>query len=175
MPDTLVKFRTPRLIVRLWTMEDAEAGYRLYSDPEIMKYSGGGGGLMESVDKMRQTIERIHARYESDGHRLGSWPMIEAETGEFVGVMILVRMPNSEELEVAWYLLKEHWGKGYGTEGARAAIRHAFEELGLPVVYALVFPENTRSINLCKRLGMTPLGQTDQYYGHTLEKFEIRP
>jgi RimJ/RimL family protein N-acetyltransferase len=41
-------------------------------------------------------------------------------------------------------------------------------------VIALVDPEDARSQAVCRRVGMTHLGQTDEYYGVTLELFELR-
>ena len=39
---------------------------------------------------------------------------------------------------------------------------------------AVVYPDNAKSIAVCRRLGMTHLGQTDRYYGVTLELFRLR-
>jgi RimJ/RimL family protein N-acetyltransferase len=43
----------------------------------------------------------------------------------------------------------------------------------LPRVIALVDPDNVRSLAVCRRLGMTHLGQTDRYYGLALELFVL--
>ena len=43
----------------------------------------------------------------------------------------------------------------------------------LDKVLALTDPDNARSQAVCRRLGMHHLGQTGQYYGLSLELFEL--
>ena len=49
----------------------------------------------------------------------------------------------------------------------------AFEELGLSELSAVSNPENIRSQNVMRRLGMTYQGQTEAYYGQRLDLFKI--
>jgi RimJ/RimL family protein N-acetyltransferase len=58
------------------------------------------------------------------------------------------------------------WGNGYATEAAGAMLDHARDTLKLSIVYAIILPENVRSIRVTERLGMKPLGLTTRYYGH---------
>jgi RimJ/RimL family protein N-acetyltransferase len=55
--------------------------------------------------------------------------------------------------EVAWALARAHWGKGFATEAARAALAHAFGPLAWPRAISLIDPDNHRSIRLAERLG----------------------
>ena len=61
----------------------------------------------------------------------------------------------------------------YATEAARGALALAFGARGLDRVVAVVDPDNVRSLAVCRRLAMTHLGQTGDYYGLTLELFEL--
>nr|WP_243737490.1 GNAT family protein [Blastococcus xanthinilyticus] len=45
--------------------------------------------------------------------------------------------------------------------------------LGLPEVYAVVRPGNERSVAVCRRLGMTPLGRMCRWYDVELEAFRL--
>jgi RimJ/RimL family protein N-acetyltransferase len=58
-------------------------------------------------------------------------------------------------VEAGWRLLPEYWGRGYASEGACAAFRHAFEILDLPELVAFTEPANRRSIGVMERIGMT--------------------
>jgi [ribosomal protein S5]-alanine N-acetyltransferase len=77
------------------------------------------------------------------------------------------------EIEVGWHLKKSAWGKGYATEAGQAVLNYGFNVLKLPIIYAVVNPANTASIQVTQRLGMTPLGRTQQYYGKELELFKL--
>ena len=57
------------------------------------------------------------------------------------------------------YLLGEnHWGQGYATEACREILRYAFEELDCSVVSASLFPANTKSRRVLKKLGFVQEG-----------------
>ncbi len=48
-------------------------------------------------------------------------------------------------------------GHGYATEAARACAQWGFREFNYPYLTAMIRAENTRSIRVAERLGMTPL------------------
>jgi RimJ/RimL family protein N-acetyltransferase len=55
--------------------------------------------------------------------------------------------------EVAWTLGRHYWGRGYATEGGRAALEYAFTQLDQPHVISLIHPDNTPSIRVAERIG----------------------
>ena len=57
---------------------------------------------------------------------------------------------------------------------ADAALSLAFGACGVTEVLAVVYPDNAKSIAVCRRLGMTHLGQTDRFYGVAFELFRLR-
>ena len=59
------------------------------------------------------------------------------------------------ETEIGWTLARRHWGHGYATEAARAALAFGFDSLALPEIVSFTVPGNTRSRALMERLGMT--------------------
>ena len=77
------------------------------------------------------------------------------------------------DIEVGWHLHPDSWGHGYATEAAQAVMDRGFGS-GLPEVVAVVYPDNHRSIAVCRRLGMTPIGRTDRWYGVEVEAFSRR-
>jgi RimJ/RimL family protein N-acetyltransferase len=58
-------------------------------------------------------------------------------------------------VEIGWRLAFEHWGRGYATEAARAAVDCGFRRLGLQEIVAFTVPANWRSIRVMEQLGMT--------------------
>ena len=64
-------------------------------------------------------------------------------------------------VELGYRLLLAHWGRGYGTELARAALHHGLVRLGRPQVHAFALPQNRASCAILHKLGMTPDGTLD--------------
>ena len=57
-------------------------------------------------------------------------------------------------VEVAWRLAHEHWGLGYATEAARAALDFGFQRLRLDEIVSFTVPANQRSRAVMERIGM---------------------
>jgi [ribosomal protein S5]-alanine N-acetyltransferase len=159
---------TERLLIRPWTLDDAEVAFLVYGDAEVTRFLGNDGRPQESVQTMREALQRTAERNAVYKGRFGSWALFEKESGEIVGAVLLKPLPGSEKIEVGWHLARKHWGKGYATESAREAIRYGFEELGLEAIYAVVYPENARSLRVCERLGMKYGGVTADFYEKSL-------
>ena len=52
-----------------------------------------------------------------------------------------------------------HWGHGYATDAARTLTGFGFQQLGLHRVSAAIGPDNTTSIRIAQRLGMSYEGR----------------
>lgn len=166
-------FRTERLLARDWALDDVDAAYDVYRDPEVVHFLGSVPQPVESRDAMRERIERWIAGNAAQPPGFGFWALTTHD-GTLVGATLLKPLPEAEEVEVGWHLGTAHQGKGYATEGARGALAHGFDDVGLDVVYAVVVKENAASVAVTRRLGMTYEGPTDRYYGRTLELFSLR-
>ncbi|MBD2606269.1 GNAT family N-acetyltransferase [Scytonema hofmannii FACHB-248] len=173
-------FQTNRLIIRNWIPEkDAESAFEMYSDPDVTRFIGS---MIEvSVESQRARLQTIIERYTKLNKGTGFWAVVEKETGQIVGSVMLKQLPDTEgnlteDYEVGWHLRKSSWGKGYATEAGQAAINYGFNILKLPVIYAVTEPQNHASISVTQRLGMVPIGRTNKYYGGIeLELFKLVP
>jgi RimJ/RimL family protein N-acetyltransferase len=189
-------FCTARLIARDWTAADAEAAYDIYGRDEVMRWLGAQPRrAVESLAQMRDRLAVMIQR-ASDEPDYGLWPLelrSGPSAGRVVGAALLARLPgDGADVEIGWHLNPEHWGNGYATEAGRGVVGVGFgldrvgpERVEVPVarrsggrapldrLIALVDHDNIRSQAVCRRLGMTRRGQTDQYYGETLELFEL--
>jgi RimJ/RimL family protein N-acetyltransferase len=168
-------FETERLRAREWMPDDAAAAFEIYRDAEVARYLGSVPRPVESIDEMRERVARWMAvNDELRGSGFGFWAL-ETHDGTLVGASLLKPLPEAAEVEVGWHLGTAHWGNGYATEGARGAVTYGFGTVGLDVVYAVVVAENTASVAVARRLGMTYEGPTERYYGKRLELFSLRP
>lgn len=87
----------------------------------------------------------------------GLWALEVSGGARFVGMVGLHRVnpqvPFAPAVEVAWRLSPAHWGHGYATEGAVAALRVGFDA-GLGEIVAFTTTRNTRSQAVMERVGM---------------------
>jgi ribosomal-protein-alanine N-acetyltransferase len=58
-------------------------------------------------------------------------------------------------VEIGWRLAREHWGKGYATEAARAALAFGQTELDLDEIVSFTAAINLRSRRVMERIGLT--------------------
>ena len=165
----MIVFRSERLVARLWTPEDAEAAFAIYSDPEVTRYIGDGTPR-GSLEEQRAGLARSIGACAALGGRMGTFALVD-ESG-LVGTVALKPLPESEEIEVGWHLARRVWGRGYATEAARAALEHA-RDLGVSRVLAVVQPPNRASCRVAERLGMRYQGRTGRFYGRELELYAI--
>ncbi len=99
----------------------------------------------------------MRERLEADGY--GLWA-VEVKGGpKFVGMIGLqivpAEMPFAPAMEVGWRLAVEVWGRGFATEGARAALGFGFERLGRKEIVALTAAANLRSQRVMQKLAMS--------------------
>lgn len=82
--------------------------------------------------------------------------MIHKGSGAFLGRSGLLpwTIDGVLEVEVAYMVAKPYWQQGYGSEVARALVRHGFETLGLPRLIALIDPEHEASIRTARCAGL---------------------
>ncbi|MEO7453357.1 MAG: GNAT family N-acetyltransferase [Fimbriimonadales bacterium] len=152
------------MVVRPWSETDLEDAFRIYSNPEVMRYLGSTPAPIPDREKMMERMQFWKERDRDLLPGLGFWA-IERE-GVAIGSVILRPLPNDTKVEVGWHLGREHWG-GYATEAARGAIARGFTVAGLDEIFCIIYPENTASVRVAERLGLESLGTTTAY--HDLE------
>jgi len=158
---------TERLSLREFRATDAEALYRLDSDPRVMRYIRDGSvGTRASVAGTVARAMKYYRVYPG----LGVWPAEVRATGAFIGWFCLKYVPKTVEVEVGYRLLPEAWGRGYATEGARALVRRGFAELGLYRIIGLTHPDNVASQRVLLKTGLRDAGW-GRYYGRELRVF----
>ena len=145
--------RTARLLLRAWRDADREPFAALNADPAVMAH------MPALLDRAASDafIDRTCAHF--DQHGFGLWAVEVPGVSEFIGYVGL-SVPRfcaafTPCVEVGWRLARAHWGQGYATEGARAALSVGFLSAGLSEIVSFTVPANTRSIAVMQRLGMT--------------------
>jgi RimJ/RimL family protein N-acetyltransferase len=147
-----VSLRTPRLLLRQWRPGDRAPFAALNADPRVMEYFPSRLTAGES-DASADRCERALA-----DRGWGLWAVEVPGEAPFIGFIGLAHagpgLPCSGLVEVGWRLAATHWGHGYATEGARAAIAYAFDAVALPEIVSFTAARNRRSQAVMARLAM---------------------
>ena len=144
-------YTTDRLQLRPGRPEDAPALFRAVADQDIVRnlasvpwpYSMSDAEIFASLE------------FNPDEPRLfifrhGPGP------AELIGVAGLDRMPGGE-VELGYWIAKEHWNRGYATEAGRRMIEIARAELKLGRLVAGYFIDNPPSGRVLRKLGFVPV------------------
>jgi RimJ/RimL family protein N-acetyltransferase len=132
-----------RLSYRPIALEDFEPYAEFLSDPECTRF------LLypepHSPELARSLLERNVREHDGtigmytlhDGEKLVGWAGFQRR-----------EITGAPEVELGWLIRKQHWGKGYATEAARA-----LSTRGPARLIHLIHPENAASIAVAKKLG----------------------
>jgi RimJ/RimL family protein N-acetyltransferase len=160
--------RTERLDIRPLQRSDLDGLHRMYGDEETMRYSGGSGGARTRA-QTSAGLDRMIGHQDEYG--FGMYALVDRDSGEMVGECGLVHVElKLPEVELAYYVVRDRWGRGYATEAARACLDHGFADLGLDRIIAIAWPENGASHRVMEKAGMTYEG-TGTYYGREMVRY----
>lgn len=147
----MTELRTERLLLRQWRDDDFAPFAALNGDPEVMRHFPRTLSRAES-DTLAERQRTLIAE-----RGWGLWA-VEAPEG-FIGFVGLSE-PRFEAhftpaVEVGWRLAREHWGHGFASEAARAAVADGFARVRLDEVVSFTSATNLRSQRVMERIGMT--------------------
>jgi RimJ/RimL family protein N-acetyltransferase len=165
-----VTLETQRLLLRPFRNSDHAAYAAMCADPEVMQYLGTG--VTQSPMEAWRAMASMLGHWELLGY--GMFAAEVKATGELAGRVGFLDPPGWPGFELGWTLAREHWGKGYAIEGARACLDYAFGPLGRDRVISLIRPANERSIRVAERLGERLAGEVDLLGGKALVYEKLR-
>ena len=145
-PDWL---ETDRLLLRQFLETDVDLYARIAADPEVMRYIGTGQTLTR--EETWRSVAAALGHWVLRGY--GLYAVEEKATGTFIGRIGLYNPEGWPGLEAGWLLGRQHWGRGYATEGAQAVVRMAYESVGATHLISLIQSENAASIRVAEKLG----------------------
>lgn len=146
------RLNTARLVLRPVTLADRADLVALEADPEVMRFLNGGlpvpveGCADSDFLTPRGTEPEVLAAHE-------------LATNHFVGWFALFddgMVGGLKTAELGYRLRREAWGKGYGTEGARALVTEAFGRLGFDRIRAQTMAVNRGSRRVMEKAGFRP-------------------
>lgn len=144
--------RTERVTLRQWRDSDLEPFARLNADARVMAHFPKVLGR-DASDALAQAW-----RTQISERGWGLWAAELRARGEFLGFVGLqvpaAPLPFGPCVEVGWRLAHEHWGHGYASEAARAAVQFGFMQLKLAEIVSFTAVGNQRSRAVMQSVGL---------------------
>ena len=146
---------TTRLILREFRDTDAEAFFRMDSNPLVHRYLGNNP--INKIEQAYEAISRIRQQYVDNG--IGRWAAFEKSTGNFIGWSGLKLNTEPENnhthfYDVGYRFHPDYWGKGYATESGKASVRYGFEKMNLTEIIGTCHEKNLASRKALEKCGL---------------------
>lgn len=102
----------------------------------------------------KDTVDNLVQYAKSD--KAYEFRVFKKEDGSYIGGVIIktIKRGHFQWAEVGYWLLNQHWGKGYGSEMVKVMIDIAFNELGFHRLEAHINLDNIASQNTAESAGM---------------------
>lgn len=151
-----IELNTARLLLRRFTIEDAEAVYeKLASDANVTRFLGWD--KMTNID-----IAKIHIRKwinQYDNFAYYNWAIVTLDSNEVIGNIAVVNLDDALECATLGYCLAHtFWGQGIMVEALNKVIDYLMSAEDIERVEAYYDIANPRSGRVMQKVGMIPEG-----------------
>jgi len=143
---------TQRLILRTLDEDDLDFLMSIWGDPEVMRHSGGPGSREQEVKSLKFYIRLQKEKGYSP------YAVIDKVSNHFLGVCGFNPPSDLGAIELMYHFAKEHWGKGYATEAAKACLNYAQQNEITHQLAAFIDPANQGSEKVLRKLGFQYMG-----------------
>lgn len=143
---------TDRIRLRRWEERDKAPFAELNADPAVMTHLGPPLTRAKSDAAIQAQLDLM------DKGEPAFWAAALRGNDVLIGCIGVKRVTFEAHFtpcyEIGWRLAQEHWGKGYATEGAKAALDYAFAHWDMPAIHSFTVHANIKSQAVMKRIGM---------------------
>lgn len=147
-----VKLTTERLILRRFTLDDAEDMFRNWAASEkVTRYLTWEP--YKNTDDVKGYIQYVIESCEQPDHY--DWVIEYKELGQVIGSIGVISLREDiAACEIGYCLSDKFWGKGIMPEALREVIRFLFEEVGMNRIQATHDVNNPNSGRVMEKCGM---------------------
>lgn len=142
---------TERLLLRPFETGDLDIIYKLYSDPDIIRFTPKA--LMDR-HAAQAHLDTILAWWKQEPVLEREMAVVLRDTEQSIGRCHISVDREHDTGMIGCFLLGSYWGKGYGSEVVEGLISHCFNGLRLHRVNGLCNPDNTASRRMMEKAGM---------------------
>jgi RimJ/RimL family protein N-acetyltransferase len=148
----MVPLETPRLLLRLPEISDAEPFMDIFWDPEVVEKKQVT--LTEAPGDVALATRKTAALVEHwDVRGYGLWTVVEKASGQVIGCVGLQLWKGWPGVELAWIIHRSRWGQGLATEAAVAALDWAWANTKIDHIISLINADDLRSMRVAAKVG----------------------
>ncbi len=127
---------------------------RLHGDPRVMATLSADGNTFSDAQS-RAFLKNAAEHWKL--HGFGLWLLRDQNGGEFVGYGGIKHavVEGRDEIELAYAIRSDCWGKGFATEISIAALKLGFDVIRLDRIVAFTLPHNLASRAVMEHCGFT--------------------
>ncbi len=152
------RFTSTRLVIRRFSVADAEALASYRSDLEVARYQDWV--CPYPVSEARQFIASLHQLAPGTPGTWFQFAVSLTPSGLLIGdVALRTSRADARQGEIGFTFAAAHQGQGYATEAVRAVTQYAFVELVMHRVISRTDARNLRAQRLLERLGFRREGE----------------
>ena len=168
--------QTPRLGMRRYVAEDAEALRPVFADP----YAAMFYPAMNTTEALERWINWNLKNYDDYG--FGLWALELLDSSLFIGDagITFQTVEGVRILEIGWHVHPAFRSLGYATEAAQACLAFGFSNLQAHTLSSIVDPANAASIKVATRVHASQREYQGKHgpmllFGTTAAQFSARP
>jgi RimJ/RimL family protein N-acetyltransferase len=142
---------TEHLILRQFEEDDWRAVHEYASDPEVVRCMPWGPNTEE---ESREFVRRAMAAAAEMPRLKYDFAILLHGSTRLIGACGIYLGEDARQANIGYVLNRAFWGKGYGTEAARAFLNFGFGELKLHRITAACDVLNKSSARVMEKIGM---------------------
>ena len=159
--DKMIIFETERLILRKWTVNDADDFYEIDSNPNVTTPIGWG-----THKNKNKSLKFVNILIKKDTE----WAIVNKENNKAIGCIGYnydsMRKCSVSSRNTIFALNESYWGSRFCSEAVKRIMKYLFEDEDIKILVAQHFSYNIRSKKVIERCGFKHEG--------TIRMFEIK-
>lgn len=154
--NDFIIFKTERLYIREFNIDDVDSVYEYFGDPETTFFMDWGPG---SYDEARNFVLSALKQQISEPRKSFEFAVCLNNSGKLIGTVSLYLDDKLTQGELGYILNKKFQKCGYAYEAVSKMLGFGFLNLNLHRIYALCDAKNQASENMMKKLSMRQEGR----------------
>lgn len=146
-------------LLREQMLEDTEAFFRYYTDPEVGQYilAAKPATLLEASKEVQYCRNLFYSKQGV------YWAIAKKSDNEMIGAIGLYVNNTHHRAEITYDLAKEYWRNGITRKAILAVTQFVFKNMDIARIEAVTRHENSASMALLKSCGYTYEGTLKNY------------